>query len=101
MVESVPDKCCETKPTSEANEGSSPLERAIKVLSDRNKALLAENERLAAELYRVKVERNSMMYLLQSAPHQLVTKVKNLVGQGALGKFLRRVARSLTGKVSG
>lgn len=101
MAEIVPDKCCNTKPTSDAIEGSSHHERTIKILSDRNKALLSENERLAAELYRVKVERNSMMYLLQSAPHQLVTKVKNFVGQGACGKFLRKVARTLTGKVSG
>jgi hypothetical protein len=78
-----------------------PQEVTIRILSARNRALLVENERLGAELYRVKVERNSLMYLLQSAPHQLVTTVKKWFGGGALGRSLRKVARRLTGKVSG
>ena len=101
MVEREPDKRMETNIASEAIDQTSPHEKTIKILSDRNRALLSENERLAAELTRVKVERNSLMYLLQSAPHQLVTKVKNVVGHGSCGKFLRKVARTLTGKVSG
>lgn len=83
------------------HEHEAPQEATIRLLSARNRALLVENERLGAELYRVKVERNSLMYLLQSAPHQLVTTVKNWFGGGAVGRSLRKLTRRLTGKVSG
>ena len=91
----------ELRRDSDSHTHETPQEATIRLLSARNKALLVENERLGAELYRIKVERNSLMYLLQSAPHQLVTKVKKWTGEGAVGQFLRKLARRLTGKVSG
>ena len=91
---------CVDERADEPEGASHSREGVIRMLSDRNKALLLENERLGAELYRIKVERNSLMYLLQSAPHKLVTKVKNIVGQGAVGSFLRKLARALTGSTS-
>ena len=101
MVDEKLNNLIELRRDGNSTDHGAAQDATIRLLSARNKALLIENERLGAEIYRIKVERNSLIYLLQSAPHQLVTRINKWVGPGAIGRFFRKAARILTGRVAG